>query len=143
VRWWLEEDIRPWLSEQPPSVYPDITVQLITGWGKHREAGQTGDIKQAVAQALVAMGVPLKPEGRNPGLLAIDCAARMQQNRPAMREVPGPQGGTTQTRLEGRRVGEGGASIIPAWMEWRGKSCVSLLSPPAGGAGVRAHNGRI
>jgi hypothetical protein len=81
VRWWLEEDIHPWLSEQPSSVYPDITVGLITGWGKHREAGQTGNIKQAVAQALVAMGVPLKPEGRNPGHLVIDCAAWMQQIR--------------------------------------------------------------
>ena len=81
VRWWLEEEIRPWLSEQPSSVYPDITVELITGWGKHRETWQTGDIKQAVAQALAEMGVPLKPEGRNPGRLAIDCAAWMQQSR--------------------------------------------------------------
>jgi pentatricopeptide repeat protein len=80
---WLEEDIRPWLSEQPSSVYPNITVQLITFWGngRHREAGQTGDIKQAVAQALVAMGVSLEPEGRKPGRLAIDCAAWMQQGR--------------------------------------------------------------
>jgi pentatricopeptide repeat protein len=81
VRWWLEEEIRPWLSEQPSSVYPDITVELITGWGKHRGAGKTGDIKQAVAQALVAMGVPFKPEDRNHGRLTIDCAAWMQQSR--------------------------------------------------------------
>jgi pentatricopeptide repeat protein len=43
VRWWFEEDIHPWLSEQPSSVYPDVTAELITGWGKHREAEQTGN----------------------------------------------------------------------------------------------------
>jgi hypothetical protein len=67
VRWWLDEEIRPWLSEQPSSVYPDIAAEFITGWGKQRETWQTCGVKQAVVQALVEMGVPLelKPEGRN------------------------------------------------------------------------------
>jgi hypothetical protein len=46
VRWWLEEETRPWLSEQPPSAYSDITVELITGHGKHREAWSTSDVKR-------------------------------------------------------------------------------------------------
>jgi hypothetical protein len=54
------------LSKQPSSAYPDITVELITGLGKHRETWQTGDVKQTVVQALVEIGAPLKPEGRNP-----------------------------------------------------------------------------
>jgi hypothetical protein len=80
VRWWLEEEIRPWLSEQPSSAYSDITVELITGHGKHREAWQTSDVKQAVTHALAEMEVPTKFHA-NKGRLAIDCAVWMQQSR--------------------------------------------------------------
>jgi hypothetical protein len=70
-----------WASTAAKCVSPGITAELVTGWGKHRDTWQTGDAKHAVAQALVEMGVPLDPKGRNPGRLAIDCAAWMQQSR--------------------------------------------------------------
>jgi hypothetical protein len=80
VRWWLEEEIHPRLSEQPSSAYPDTTVELITGRGKHGKVWDTTGIKQAVIQALAEMEVPTKPHSEK-GFLAIDCDAWVQQSR--------------------------------------------------------------
>jgi hypothetical protein len=62
------------------SAHPGLSVELITGFDKHREAWGMVDLKQAVSCALVtsedggANQIPHPTSHANKGHLAIDCA---------------------------------------------------------------------
>jgi pentatricopeptide repeat protein len=91
VGWWIEEEIRPWLDQQPSSTYSETKVEFITNSRRSRDARQptdvktavlqTLDVKAAVLQALLEMGVPVCTRNENPGRLAVDCACWMQQHQ--------------------------------------------------------------
>ena len=79
VRWWLEEEVEPWLLEVGRDSSIDAEVGLITGYGKSRSEWQQSDVKERVANLLVKMQVPLKENCPNPGRLAIDCGRWREQ----------------------------------------------------------------
>jgi pentatricopeptide repeat protein len=79
--WWIEEEIRPWLDQQPSSAYSKTKVQLITGHGRCLDARQTFDVEEAVLQALLQMEVPVCTADTKPGRISVDCASWMQPRR--------------------------------------------------------------
>jgi len=74
VRWWLQEEVPNRLAaaekddERGGAARP-TRLELVTGWGKHRESHQTGDLLGRVEAVLADMGMATLPS-RNPGVLA-------------------------------------------------------------------------
>jgi pentatricopeptide repeat protein len=85
ARWWIETEVTPWHFGDDTS--PDVSLELITGYGKTREVWRKGelsggDIKAAVMELLVDMEVPIDKTNRNPGRLAIDRSRWHPQEEP-------------------------------------------------------------
>ena len=59
VRWWLEGHAH------------HLQKIIVTGWGKHRQVWQRGDLHRRVTRVLAAMGVPTRPT-ENPGVVLVD-----------------------------------------------------------------------
>jgi hypothetical protein len=86
ARWWIETEVMPWHFGEDTS--PDVSLELVTGYGKSRKVWKTGelsggDIKAAVTELLVDMEVPIDETNRNPGRLAIDRSRWRQQEEAA------------------------------------------------------------
>jgi pentatricopeptide repeat domain-containing protein 1 len=85
ARWWIETEVIPWHFGEDAS--PDVSLELITGYGKTRQVWRKGelsggDIKVAVMELLVDMEVPIDETDQNPGRLAIDRSRWRPQEEP-------------------------------------------------------------
>ena len=76
--------VRMWLEQQSaaPADGSDSPERLIiaTGWGKTRDAWQTGDVRGRVSRVLDDMGAPTMASD-NPGRLIVDAPAWRQRYR--------------------------------------------------------------
>jgi pentatricopeptide repeat protein len=87
ARWWIETKVIPWHFGEGASA--GVSLGLVTGYGKSRQAWKTGelsggDVKAAVTELLLDMEVPIDETNRNPGSLVID-RTRWRQHEKATR----------------------------------------------------------
>ena len=71
VRWWLVEVV----AERLASDRNSKAFTVVTGWGKSREAWQTGDLQEEVSHLLRDCGISCEAHPTNPGCLRVDCSA--------------------------------------------------------------------